>query len=249
MSILNRGKAKKRASADKSRRSFFWKLGAGVSGALAAPAVMVRAEISEQDSASVRLALLEEEKTLRKLHQNFEQAMDKGLSEEVIEMFADDARVIFNGGLFVGRSEGVSRLYRDRFPSEKTGRRMEPAPGFELEADQQADRVDVSPDLLSATAVFPYSIQAGAAIESETSLANMARLQGEGVKTWWEGGVYHVNYRKDDVHGRWKISQLEYRTLSRADYRPGRSYARPIAVAAIATRYPEDPQGPDSLLG
>src|SRR5688572_15538853 len=201
------------------RRSFIWKIGAGASGALAATAAfgVPREDASTTDDPALRAALLEEEKAVSKLHQSFEHAMDKGLHEEVIGMFADDAEVVFNGGVFRSRSRGVSRLYRDRFPAGKTGRRMEPAPGFELSADQQRDSVEVSLDLQTAKAVFPYSIQVGMPFETETSLAAMARLHGEGVRTWWEGGVYRVNYRKDAA-GYWKISRLEYDTLSRADY-------------------------------
>jgi SnoaL-like domain len=230
------------------RRSFIWKFGAGASGALAATAALGVSdeETSTTDSPALRAALLEEEKALRKLHQAFEQAMDKGLHEEVVGMFADNAEVVFNGGVFKS-SDGVSRLFRDRFPAGKTGRRMEPAPGFELTSDQQRDSVEVSPDLRSAKAVFPYSIQVGMPFETETSLAAMARLHGEGVRTWWEGGVYRVNYRKD-VPGHWKISRLEYNTLSRADYRSGKSYAQPISVSRLATRFPADQQGPDDLV-
>jgi hypothetical protein len=199
------------------------------------------------DNPALQAAVLEEEKALRKFHQAFEQAMDKGLHEEVIGMFADDAEVLFNGGIFSKRSQGVSRLYRDHFPSGKAGGRMEPAPGFELAADQQRDSVEVSADLRSAKAVFPYSIQVGMPFETESSLAAMARLHGEGVRTWWEGGVYRVSYRKDAT-GRWKISRLEYDTLSRADYRSGRSYAEPIYVARYARCFPEDQQGPDGLV-
>src|SRR5262245_24117143 len=209
---------------------------------------MAKAEASTTDNPAQRAALLEEEKALRKFHQAFEQAMDKGLHEEVIGMFAEAAEVIFNGGVFKSRSHGVSRLYHDRFPAGKTGRRMEPAPGFELTADQQRDSVEVSLDLRSAKAVFPYSIQVGMPFETESSLADMARLHGEGVRTWWEGGVYRVSYRKDPADGPWKISRLEYDTLSRADYRSGRSYARPISVSRFATCFPEDQQGPDDLV-
>jgi hypothetical protein len=227
-------------------------MGAGASAALASTAGMgmANAETSTTDDPTLRAALLEEEKTLRKFHHAFEQAMDKGLHEEVIGMFADDrevAEVVFNGGVFKGRSHGVSRLYRDRFPAGKTGRRMEPAPGFELTAERQHDSVEVSPDLRSAKAVFPYSIQVGIPFETETSLGAMARLHGEGVRTWWEGGVYRINYRKD-VAGHWKISRLEYDTLSRADYRSGKSYAQPISVSRFATRFPADQHGPDELV-
>lgn len=249
--MMNKLKPRRSASADtpdNGRRSFFWKLGAGVSGALASASVMARPGARDEDDASLRAALLEEEKSLRKLHQAFEQAMDRGRYDEVVEMFTDDAQVVFNGGVFDNRSRGVSRLFLNRFRSGRTGRRMEPAPGFELEPEQQQDAVDVSADRLSAQAVFPYSIQVGMPIESETSLAGMARLQGEGVRTWWEGGRYRVTYGKDAADGRWKIARLEYETLSRADYRPGRSYAEPITVAPMSTRYPEDRHGPDALL-
>ena len=251
MKILQQRKSRTAQSADTSRRSFIWKIGAGGAAALA-PTVtmaagMAKAEPSTTDNPALRAALLEEEKALSRFHQAFEQAMDKGLHEEVIGMFADNAEVVFNGGVFKSRSQGVSRLYRDRFPAGKTGRRMEPAPGFELTADQQRDSVEVSPDLRSAKAVFPYSIQVGMPFETETSLAAMARLHGGGVRTWWEGGVYRVNYRKDAA-GHWKISRLEYDTLSRADYRSGKSYAQPISVSRFAMRFPADQQGPDDLV-
>jgi hypothetical protein len=231
-----------------SRRSFIWKLGAGASAALASAAGSARPETGNADNPALRAALLEEERTLRKFHQAYEQAMDQGLHDEVIGMFADDAEVLFNGGVFRQRSQGVSRLYRDRFRSCKTGMRMETAPGFELVAEQQRESVEVAADRLSAKAVFPYSIQVGVPLESETSLVGMARLHGEGVQTWWEGGVYRVTYRKNAADGRWQISRLEYDTLSRADYRSGRTYARPISVSRLSRRFPEDQQGPDGLV-
>ena len=217
MKILKHRKSRTPQSSDSTRRSFVWKMGLGASAAMAPTVIMAagmpRAEAGTTDDPALRAALLEEEKAMCKFHRDFEQAMDKGLHEDVIGMFADDgdgsevAEVAFNGGVFKRRSHGVSRLYRDRFPAGKTGRRMEPAPGFDLTADQQRDSVEVSPDLQSAKAVFPYSIQVGMPFETETSLAAMARLHGEGVRTWWEGGVYRVAYRKDRA-GHWKIRRV-----------------------------------------
>jgi hypothetical protein len=230
-----------------SRRSFIWRLGAGASAAVASVAGAPRTEAAPVDDLALRVALLEEEKVLRKLHEAFEQAMDKGLHEQAIGLFADDAEVVFNGGVFSQRSQGVTRLYRERFASGKSGGSMPAAPGFEVAAEQQQDSVMVAADRRSATAVFPYSIQVGMPIETESSLAAMARLHGEGVRTWWEGGVYRVSYRKDAA-GSWKIGRLEYDTLSRADYRTGKRYAQPISVARLATRFPADLQGPDALV-
>ena len=236
MSILN-----------KTRRSFLFKMGAGASAALAATTGMARSEAAASaGNPALKAALLEEEKALRQLHQAYEQAMDKGLHDEVVAMFAPDAEVVFNGGLFK-HSQGVSRLYRERFRCGKTGIRMPAAPGFELTAEQQRDSVEVSADRRSAKASFPYSIQVGVPFQTESSLAAMARLHGEGVRTWWEGGIYQVTYRKNAA-GRWQISRLAYDTLSRADYRTGKSYAQPIVVERFAVRFPEDQQGPDALL-
>jgi hypothetical protein len=229
------------------RRSFIWKLGAGASAAAAATVGMAKADAPRADNAAQRLAQLEEEKTLRKLHQAFEQAMDSGLHQEVIGMFAEDAQVVFNGGVFSKRDHGVTRLFGERFPSARTGRRMEQAPGFELTVEQRRDSVEVAADLKSAKAAFTYSIQVGEPFETESSLAAMARLHGEGVRTWWEGGIYDVSYRKDAA-GNWKISRLEYNTLSRADYRAGKNHAQPIVVARLAARFPADLQGPDVLV-
>lgn len=246
---LQKPKRSLRAEAtDSSRRSFFWKMGAGVSTALASTAGLAGTRAADRDDPALKVALLQEEKTLRRLHQSFARAMDHGRYQDVIEMFADNAVVVFNGGVFAGRNQGVSRLFAARFRSGHTGRSIEPAPGFELDAGQLQDSVEVSADLKSAGAVFPYSIQVGRPVESETSLAAMARLQGEGVQTWWEGGVYRLTFTRAAADAKWQIQRLEYDTLSRADYRAGRSYARSIAVAPLRTRYPQDPQGPDTLI-
>jgi len=231
-----------------SRRSFLSRVGAGVSAALAGSAVAASPAQHEHSDTALRLVRLEAEQALRKLHRQFEQALDAGLYDDAVMLFADDAEVIFNGGVFVGRNRGLSRLFRERFAAGRSGRRIERAPGFELAAAEQQESLTVAADLQSATAVFPYSIQVGMPVESENSLAAMARLNGDGVRFWWEGGVYRVSYRQTAPAGNWQIARLQYETRVRADYRSGRSYARPIEVAPLRLRYPADPAGPDALV-
>ena len=161
-------------------------------------------------------------------------------------MFADEAEVIFNGGVFAGKDKGVRRLYCDHFSEGWTGKKIEPAPGFELDPAQFQDVVEVAPDRKSAKARFPYSIQVGTPIISDSQLIQMARLQGQGILRWWEGGVYEASYVKEG--NEWKIGRLEFRVMSKANYTPGRAYANPIDVAAFAKSYPENPTGPDRLL-
>jgi len=230
-----------------SRRSFLWRLGAGASSALASTAIVARPEAAAGTSATSKAELLEAEQLLRQLHQSFEQAMDQGLHEPVIALFTEDAQVVFNGGVFRGRAHGVTRFYRDLMPAGLSGRRMPSAPGFQLSGNQLRDAVVVAPDLKSATGEFTYSIQVGEPLREDTSLAAMARLHGEGVRTWWEGGIYRADYWRSPA-SHWMIARLHYDTLSRADYRAGRSYAEPIEVQRLATRFPAHPQGPDALV-
>ena len=68
------------------------------------------------------------------------------------------------------------------------------------------------------------------------------------MRTWWEGGVCRVSYRKTTADGQWQISRLEYDTVSRADYRHGRRSAQPIDVARLSRAFPQDIQGPDELV-
>jgi hypothetical protein len=238
------------------RRSFIWKAGAALSAVLAtAVPGIARTRIKKDtnlkakvESLSKQVGLLEDENAIRSLHKTYENHLDSGEYEEVIDLFADDAEVIFNGGLFKGKMRGVHRLYTDHFSAGLTGKKMDPAPGFQLNPEQQEDLVEVASNRLTAKARFTYSIQVGAPLKSDLQLVRMARLQGEGIMKWWEGGVYELSYVKNVKDGNWKIERLEYRALSKADYKPGRSYAKPISVPSFSKIYPEDQAGPDRLI-
>jgi len=154
--------------------------------------------------------------------------------------------VCYNGGIFVGKERGVRRLYCDHFRAGFTGKKIDPAPGSELDHGQLQDMVEVAPDRKSAQAQFAYSLQVGAPIISDSQLVEMARLQGQGIIKWWEGGIHEVSYVKEGES--WKIKRLEYRVIAKAKYTPGRSYAKPIHVPAFSKTYPADRTGPDKLI-
>jgi hypothetical protein len=237
------------------RRSFLWKVGAAISATLAS-AVPSMSNHSNQgagldaevDRLSNQLGILEDENAIRGLQQTYENLLHNGKYEEVMDLFIDDGEVIFNGGVFKGKSGGVRRLYCERFKSGLTGRKIEPAPGFQINAEQQQDIVEVATDRRSAKTRFAYSMQVGTPIVPDSQLVRMARLHGEGIMKWWEGGTYELSYVKDMKDGVWKIKRLEYRVLSKAYYRPGISHAGPISVPPFSKAYPEDPAGPDKLI-
>ena len=238
-----------------SRRSFVWKLGPvrlpcwrqwRVRPALATPKADSSARTG--NTAPLRVALLEEEKVLRKLHQAFEQAMDKGLHEEVIGMFADDAEVVFNGGVFSQRSNGVSRLYRERFPSGKTGGRMEPAPGFELAADQQTrQRGRVSGSSCLQRRYSP--------IRSRWACRSRPRHRSPPWPVFTEKACAHGGKVASTGSPIGRTLRAAGRSAGSNTTRcpvptggSGRSYAQPISVARFSTRFPADQQGPDDLM-
>ncbi len=114
------------------RRSFMWKVGAGVSAVLAAAVPgIARTRINNDkslktkvDHLSKQVGMLEDENAIRSLHKAYESFLHNGKYEEVVNLFTDDAEVVFNGGIFKGKNRGVSRLYRENFNAGLTGRKM-----------------------------------------------------------------------------------------------------------------------------
>lgn len=241
---------------NKGRRSFIWKAGAGISAILAAavPGIAgTRINNTEDlktkvDRLSREVGILEDEKNIRELYQSYENLLDKGIYEEVVDLFTDDAEVVFNGGVFRGKNRGITRLYRNNFSSGATGKKMGFVPCFQLDTEEQEDVVEVSRNRKSARARFSYSIQVGTPIISDSVLVKMARLQGEGIMKWWEGGTYEISCVKNPKNGKWKIKRLEYNTLARADYKPAKAYAKPVDIPLYSKTYPEDQAGPDRLV-
>jgi hypothetical protein len=253
---LNTGSTRdtKQPSNDQGRRSFLWKAGTAVSAILASAVAGVSKPLADQDAGLKdqvdrlfnQLGIHQDTNAIRTLHQTYESYLDRGIYEEVVNLFADDGEVSYSGGLFAGKDRGVRRLYCDNFRSGLSGKKIEPAPGFELDPAQLQDIVEIAPDRKSARARFAYSMQMGAPIISDSQLVKMARLQGQGIIKWWESGIHEVSYVREG--DRWKIKRLEYRVTAKANYAPGRSYARPINVPSFSKTYPADPTGPDRII-
>jgi len=235
------------------RRSFIRKTGAALSAVVASAAAGFPRAAPGSDAGlndrigrlSRRVGNLEDAEKVRRLHRAYESSLDRGLYEEVVAMFAGDAEVIYNGGLFRG-TEGVRRLYCGNFSPGRTGKRIEPAPGFEPDPAQPQESIEVAEDGRTATGRFAYSIQVGTPMKGNSSLIAMARLQGEGIAKCWEGGTCEATYVK--AGDSWKIRRLEYHATAQADYRPGRTHSSPIEVQAFKSVFPGDPTGPDKLV-
>jgi hypothetical protein len=225
------------------RRSFIRKTGAALSAVLATAVAGISKSKTDEDPAgrlSARLGILEDANAVRTLYQSYESYLDQGMYEEIVNLFADDGEVYFNGGLFSGKEKGIRRLYLGQFGEGLTGKKVEPAPG------QQRETIEVATDRKYAKAHFPFSIRVGIPLGPESTLVQMARLQGQGIVHWWESGICKSSYvRVGDV---WKIRKIEYRTMLQASQALGWAYARPISVPLFSKTFPENPAGPDTLI-
>jgi hypothetical protein len=235
------------------RRSFIWKTGSALSAVLAfAVAGKSKSKSDEAgtlkervDRLSNQLGILEDRNAIRKLHHAYGYYLDKGIWEEIVNLFAEDGEVYFNGGIFKDKDKGVRRLYTDYFGQGFTRNNYGPVHGFLLDQTQEQDVVDVATDRKSAKARFHCLMQAGAQVVSDLPMMEMARLQGQGILQWWEGGMYENCYVRDG--GVWKIKRLDYRAIWQADYALGWAYSKPGYIRPFSKTYPEDPTGPDKL--
>jgi hypothetical protein len=100
---------------DTGRRSFMWKVGAGMSAVLAfavpgmsKPGIDRNTELKTRvDQLSNQLGILEDENAIRELHKAYETCLNNGKYEDVVNLFSNNGEVVFNGGVFKGKEGGV----------------------------------------------------------------------------------------------------------------------------------------------
>jgi hypothetical protein len=236
------------------RRSFIWKTGAGLSAVLASAVAGMSKTKAEDDKTlkdqvgrlSARIGILEDANAIRNLHENYAACLDQGMYEDVMSLFAEDVEVYFNGGLFVGRDTGVRRLYLNHFSEGHTGKRLELSPECQRDSMPQQESIEVAMDRQSAKARFPFSMRVGIPMTEDSTLVQMARLQGQGIVHWNECGIYENSYVK--VGDVWKIKRIEYRTILQAKHALGWAYAEPISIPLFSKAFPQNPTGPDKLI-
>ena len=73
---------------------------------------------------------------------------------------------------------------------------------------QQRDEVSLSEDGRRAMATFHCEVELCTPLEGNSTIAQMARLQGHVATRRWESGRFEASYLKSD--GRWKMESLRY---------------------------------------
>jgi len=222
------------------RRSFIWKMGAAMSAGVLASTVPAAAKSGKTDDPgtdksvrelSEKHAILEAEKSIIGLYHTYESLLNDDNYGEISGLFVTDGEAVYNGGIFRGRDTGVTRLYTKQFRRGLTGKSVDAALG-----SKEGYAIEISQDHLSATASFPFAIQAGSPMVSDSVLVSMARLQGGGINKWRENGVCQLSLTRKGRVDAWMIKRLEYLTESKS-----------ASVPAFTEVFPADPAGPDAL--
>ena len=162
--------------------------------------------------------------------------MDKGLYDEVVDLFADDGMLSFMGGLYKGK-DSVRRLYCGRLRTIFTKGMNHTIDGMLVDHMQSQGVIDVADDGLAARARFRGFLQGGVHKSMQDPPVELPRQ-------WWEAGVYENEYVKED--GVWKIKFLNYNLHWQGTFEEGWANTDVISTNAPVT-YPEDPLGPDEL--
>ena len=193
----------------------------------------------EKEVAALRheLALLQDAAAIRRVQHSYGYFMDKGLYQEVVDLFADDGELHFMGGIFAGKA-GVARLYCGRLRDGFTGGRNGPAYGMLCDHIQMQDVIHVAEDRRTARARFRALLQGGSHVTRQDRNPRLP-LQ------WWEGGLYENEYVRED--GVWKIRVLGHHLTYQANYEDGWAHSEIVPGPFWTKTYPEDPLGPDRI--
>ena len=222
------------------RRSFIRRMGTVMTTGVVASTIPALAKSDERNDGSTetrieelseRIAILEAEKSIAGLYHAYESLLNDGKYDQIPELFAADGESVYNGGVFRGKDTGLNRLYNIRFRNGLTGKKMN------VTSDtRERYSIEISKDHLSASARFPYSMEAGTPMVSDSVIVRMARLHGGGINKWHENGVCELSLTRKSKEDAWMIKRLEYRTESSS-----------FTVPPSTKVFPADPEGPDVL--
>jgi carotenoid cleavage dioxygenase len=175
---------------------------------------------------------------IRTLQHSYGYYMEKGLYEEIVDLFADDAELTFFGGLYKGKAS-IKRVYLGRIRARFTKGRNGPVRGLLCDVMQMQDVVHIAPDRATAKGRFRALLIGG----THAGVPDAPQLP---YQQWWEAGVYENDYVRED--GIWKYKRLGYELTWVAEYDKGWANAPDMGGFGVQKLYPEDPNGPDQLV-
>lgn len=164
--------------------------------------------ITQMEKRLESLQLLQDAEDIKKLQRAYGYYLEHWMAEEVIDCFSDSPDAVLS--LYEGTWQGKESIRR------YFARDWEVTAEFLHQVMQLSPIIDVEPD----------GTRAGGRWYSWGACAMPA---GEGMRQYYMGGIYEVEYIKED--GRWKILKLAYNLQLVVP--PGEGWVRPERLAKI----------------
>lgn len=182
---------------------------------------------SRMEAAEARLQQLEDVNAIEKLTRAYGYYIDKGLWDQVVDLFADDSTVeIEAGGIYHGKA-GADRLFRQKFGRGQIGL----PDGRLFNHPQFQGIVDVDPGGTTARGRW----------------RTLAQVAWHGTRSFWNEGVYENEYVKEG--GTWKFHKMRFWSTYFTPYEQGWARQDPPPVGWGANMAsdelpPDEPSAP-----
>lgn len=191
----------------------------------AADAARIEALTARLDALETEIELAEDTAAIKRLMRTYGYYLDRGLWEDLTDLFTEDGWGSYPAGVFIGRDSLHPHFLHNN------GRGY-----LGFEEGRLGNHIVMQPVI---------TVDPG----GETAQGRwrvLAQLGQYGQSANWAGGVYEIDYRKED--GVWKISALEYFNQFGGPYADGWKGAAPgenPPPSAGAARFANLPHPPD----
>jgi hypothetical protein len=186
-----------------SRRRFLTQGGAALGAGIATTAVAGAAE-SQLEATRRQLAGAQAREAIRQLHLAFTALMESGRYETAAGLFDAEARLRLSDASASGR-RAIEALFADQYRGGKA-RTLHSA--YRQSGLQRQDAVVISEDQREASATFHVEVELSTPLRGDSTIVEMARLQGNVADRRWESGRFEARYVNSA--GQWKIASLDY---------------------------------------
>jgi SnoaL-like domain len=194
-----------------TRRAFFLRggalLGTGVATAAAAGALLPGTSPVVPDrlqEVQRELTRHQDREAIRQQHLAFTAAIENQAYEAAVELFDPPADLNLSGLCAHGKP-AIMRLLATQYRQQQA-RVLHSA--YRQGPLQQQDLIAIAADGAHATATFHCDVELSAPLSADSTLAQMARLQGQVAERHWEAGRFRARYVK--TNGQWKMAALRF---------------------------------------
>jgi hypothetical protein len=146
----------------------------------------------------------EHAKQLRGLHLDFTTLVENQSYEAVADLFDEQAYLDLSGVTANGKA-AIRQLFVEQY-RHQNAQVLHRA--YRQNSSQQNDVVTLSEDGLQAAATFHVEVEWCQPLQGDSTVEQMARLQGNVADRRWETGRFDAKYVR--TRGQWRIASLRY---------------------------------------